>query len=180
MDDLRSWGLDSLCSFCSVSVQRRPRKTFPLSTFHRLSSLIHRNPAPFTTPSVVMIRMLPVLVWCPGYRPTYSFGCIPLATALATAGRQLTGSPKFCNDLLPSTSRASHFSRQAISFNPEETDPTCCHRRCPLQEDEMGLNDLSHMPPHAWQTQQHHSWRAVQLGFHARPTPQMGMPKSQS
>ena len=65
-----------------------------MSTFHRLSSFILRTPAAFTTPSVAMIRMLPVRAWCPRYRPTYSIVCIPLATALVTAGQQ-THSPNF-------------------------------------------------------------------------------------
>ena len=95
MDNLKTWGLNCLCSVCSSfsDIQVRPRRAFQLSTFHRLSSLILRNPAPFTTPSEIMVRMLPVHAWCPRYRPTYSFVYIPHATALDTAGLQQTDSP---------------------------------------------------------------------------------------
>ena len=110
MDILRSWGLGSLSSFCPVFgyVRRKTSNSIPFSTFPLHFSFILRNPAAFTTPSMVMIRMLPVRAWCPRYRPTYNLGWIPLATALA----------------LPSTSRASHFSRQAISPSPRKTNST--------------------------------------------------------
>ena len=48
---------------------------------------------------MVMMRMLPVRAWCPRYRPTCSFGCIPVATALATTGRQQTDSPNSATSL---------------------------------------------------------------------------------
>ena len=105
-----------------------------MSTFHRLSSFILRTPAAFTAPSVVMMSMLPLRAWCPRYRSTYSFGRTPWVV--------VDGFPKLCNELLPSTSRTSHLSRQATSPNPDETDRICCHRQYPLQ-DGMGLSDLS-------------------------------------
>ena len=56
------------------------------------------------------------------------------------------GFPNFCNELLLSTSRTSHLSRQATSLNPEETDRICCHRRYSTSRwNGMGLNDLSRM-----------------------------------
>ena len=138
-------------------------------TFHQLP-FVHpsETPAAFTTPSMVRIRMLPIRSWCTSYRPTYNFGCILLPTA-CYRWAVVDGFPNFCNELLPSASRASHFSRLAIISNPEETHRICCHRRNPLQE-RMGFNDLSHIrfkskflgfasvgSPHAWQIQQHRS-----------------------
>ena len=63
--DLRSWRLEAPVS---VTSQGGPRRAFQLSTFRRLSSFILRTPAAFKTPSVVMMRMLAVRVWCPKYR----------------------------------------------------------------------------------------------------------------
>ena len=56
-------------------------------------TFILRNPAAFTT-------LLPARACDPRYRPIYSVGCIPLATALPLAGRWHK-----CNELLPSTPR---------------------------------------------------------------------------
>ena len=124
IDDLRSWGLDGLCSFCPVSVTSKEdhEEHFQFSTFHRLSSFILQNPAAFTTPSVVMMRMLPVLAWCPRYRPTHSCWLHSTCNCSCYRWAVVDGCPRFCNAILPSTSRASHVSRQAISANPEETD----------------------------------------------------------
>ena len=37
-------------------------------------------------------------------------------------------------------------------------------------------DQLAAASPHAWQTQQHHSWRPLKLDFHAKLTQQMEMP----
>ena len=94
------------------------------------------------------------------------------------------GFPNVCNELVPSTSRASHFSRQV---KPSLTILKKLFASAAIVGihfealPEQTSQFASAASPHAWQTQQHHPWRALQLGFHAKPTQQMGMPtKSQS
>ena len=138
MDELRSSSAP-----VSVASQGRPRRAFQVSTFHRLSSFILRNTAGFTTPSVVMVFMLPVRAWCPKYQSNIQLWLHSTCNC-SCYRRAADRFSKLCNGLLLSTSRVSHFSRQAISSNPEETDRICCHCRYPPQ-DGVGRNDLSHM-----------------------------------
>ena len=73
-----------------------------------------------------MMRMLLVRAWCPRYRPTESFGCVPLATALLP----LVGSRR-SNELLPSMSRTSHLPihRRYPQMEWDSTIfPTCASR----------------------------------------------------
>ena len=89
-----------------------------------------------------MMSMLPFRAWCPRYCPHIQLWLHSTCNCSWYRKTVIDGFSKFCNELLPSTSRTSHLSRQAISPNPEETDRICCHRRYPLQNG-MGLNDLS-------------------------------------
>ena len=87
MGYLKSWGSDSLNSFCLrfCYVPKKTSKSIPISDIPSILFVHPSKPCSFhDSLKVVMIRMPPVHAWCPRYRPTYSFGFIPLAHALAT------------------------------------------------------------------------------------------------
>ena len=142
-DDLKSWGLDGLSSLCS-HFSHIPVKTSKSIPVVDIPSALFVHPSNLHDSFSGHDEMRPVgevaskipsniQLWlhstcnCPCYHWTAA-----------------DGFPELCSGLDSSTSRASHFSRQIIFSNPEETDFTCCHRRYQVQ-DGTGLNDLSHM-----------------------------------
>ena len=116
---------------------------------------------------------------------------VPLATALGTAGRQQTDPPNSATSFLQACPE-----RRILAVNPHlpilkkltasdaivtihlkmEWTSTIFPTRA-----SRAIFFVSASSPHAWQTQRHHVWRALQLEFHAKPIQQMGLPtKSQS
>ena len=68
----------------SVTSQWRPRRAFQIVNSPSTLFVHSSKPCNFHDSISVMMRMLPVRAWCPRYRPTCSFGSIPLAASLAT------------------------------------------------------------------------------------------------
>ena len=121
-----------------------------------------------------MVRMPPIRAWCPRYRPTHSFGCISLATVLATAGRWQTDSPNYATsffqarpDRLISAVKSSFpILKKLIALSTSRWKGV--QRPFPHTLQEQLLEFASAASPHPQQTQQHHSWRALQSDFDCR------------
>ena len=121
MDDLRSWGLNSLCSFCSPcgDIPRETTKCIPIVDIPSTLLVHSSEPCSFhdsvsgrgkDAASSRVMSKIPSNIqhWL---HSTCNCSCDWWAVV-----------DGFTPNSATSTSRTSHFGRQAISSNPEETD----------------------------------------------------------
>ena len=118
MDDLRSWRLDSLSSFRPRFgyIPRKTSKSIPIVDIPSTLFVHPSKPCSFhdsfsghdqgaASSRVVSKKPSNIQLWL---HSTCNWSCYRWAV--------VDGFLHFCNKLLPSTSRTSHFSRQAIFF----------------------------------------------------------------